>query len=93
MANESKWNRESIIKSQADYKGNSHFDLVEVEIIKDGDYYKKGQKDKVHPTVAAILKAKGLIGDYENNIVKRDSAAPLISDVDVAKITTGDKEL
>lgn len=48
-------------KAQAEYKGNQHSDLVEVEIIKDGDYLKKGQKKIVHPTMAAILKAKGLI--------------------------------
>lgn len=56
---------EDLRKSQADYKGNSHFDLVEVEIVKDSNYYKKGQKDKVHPTVAAILKQKGLIKSYK----------------------------
>jgi len=93
MADEKTLTNESVVKSQADYKGDSHFDLVEVTIIKDGSYYKKGDKDKVHPTMAAILKKKGLIGDYENKILKRDSAAPLLSDLDVIKITTGDKEL
>jgi hypothetical protein len=53
-----------IQQAQAEYKGNSHFDLVDVEIVKDGDFYKKGDKDKVHPTLAAILKAKGLIEKY-----------------------------
>lgn len=52
---------ETLQKSQAEYKGNSHFDNVDVEIIKDGSFYKKGDKDSVHPTTAAILKAKGLI--------------------------------
>lgn len=52
---------ESIQKAQAEYTGNTHFDTVEVEIIKDGSFYKKGDKDTVHPTLAAILKAKGLI--------------------------------
>lgn len=52
---------QSIKESQAEYKGNSHFDTVEVEIIKDGSFYKKGDKDTVHPTMAAILRSKGLI--------------------------------
>ena len=55
----------SIIKSQANYKGNSMHDLVEVTIIADGSFYKKGDTDKVHPTTAEILKAKGLIKDYK----------------------------
>jgi len=57
--------KEEITRAQADYKGNSHFDLVDVEIVKDGDYYKKGDKDRVHPTLAAILKKKGLIDSYK----------------------------
>lgn len=52
---------ETLQKSQAEYTGNSHFDLVDVEIVKDGNFYKKGDTDKVHPTMALILKAKGLI--------------------------------
>ena len=52
---------ETLQKSQAEYKGNSHFETQEVEIIKDGSFYKKGDKDTVHPTMALILKAKGLI--------------------------------
>lgn len=55
-----------IRKSQADYTGNTHFDLVDVVIVKDGDFYKKGDTDKVHPTLAAILKHKGLISSYES---------------------------
>ena len=53
--------KDSITLAQTEYKGNSQSDLVDVEIVKDGSFYKKGQKDKVHPTVAAILKEKGLI--------------------------------
>lgn len=52
---------ETLQKAQTEYTGNSHFDTVEVEIVKDGSFYKKGDKDTVHPTMAAILKAKGLI--------------------------------
>lgn len=51
--------------AQADYTGNSHFDLVDIKIVKDGDFYTKGQEDKVHPSLAAILKKKGLIDSYE----------------------------
>jgi len=85
--------KSEIVKSQADYKGNSHFDLVEVEIIKDGSFYKKGDKDKVHPSLAAILKAKGLIGEYEKNVVKRDSSTPMLTDLESQKVQDGDKEL
>lgn len=53
--------KDSIVLAQTEYKGNSQSDTVEVEIIKDGSFYKNGQKDTVHPTVAAILKQKGLI--------------------------------
>lgn len=82
-----------IIKSQADYKGNSHFDLVEVKIIKDGDFYKEGDKDKVHPSLAAILKKKGLIGDYEKDVVKRDSNFAMLTDLESQKVQDGEKEL
>lgn len=53
----------SFVKAQAEYQGNSHFDLVEVEINQDAPRYgyKKGQKDQVHPTMALLLKEKGLI--------------------------------
>jgi len=53
--------KDSVVLAQTDYKGNSQSDLVDVEIVKDGSFYKEGQKDRVHPTVAAILKEKGLI--------------------------------
>jgi len=70
---------QDMVQSQADYKGDSHFDLVDVTIIKDGDYYKKGDKDKVHPTLATILKAKGLISDdvdvNKNNVSVKDKTA------------------
>jgi len=88
-----KGTKSEIVKSQADYKGNSHFDLVEVEIVKDGSFYKKGDKDKVHPSLAAILKAKGLIGEYEKNVVKRDSSTPMLTDLESQKVQDGDKEL
>lgn len=53
--------KEAIVKSQTSYKGNNQAELVDVKIIKDGNHYKQGDVDKVHPTTAAILKAKGLI--------------------------------
>lgn len=56
---------EELRLAQADYKGNSHFDIVEIKIVKDGDFYVKGQIDQVHPSLAAILKKKGLIDKYE----------------------------
>ncbi|HMK57765.1 MAG TPA: hypothetical protein VK462_01790 [Nitrososphaeraceae archaeon] len=93
MAAEDKFTREGLIKSQADYKGNSHFDYVDITIIKDSDYYKKGDKDRVHPSLAAILKAKGLIGDYEKDVKKRDSSAPMLTDLEVVKVLDGEKEL
>ena len=93
MSDEKKVTKSDIVKSQADYKGNSHFDFVVVEIIKDGSFYKKGDKDKVHPTMAAILKAKGLIGDYENNVAKRDSSANMLTDLESQKVQDGEKEL
>lgn len=55
----------NFVAKQAEYKGNSHFDLVEVTITKDAPKYgyKEGQKDVVHPTMALLLKEKGLIDD------------------------------
>lgn len=59
----SKADRETLQKSQANYKGNSHSDLVKVKIIADGKHVKAGQEKIVHPTMAQLLKAKGLIAD------------------------------
>lgn len=53
--------KESIKKAQANSKSKSQHDLVDIEIKKDGSFYKKGDKDKVHPTVAEILKERGLL--------------------------------
>lgn len=61
MAEDKKATKEEIVKSQAKSKSKSQHDLVEVEIVKDTAYYKKGQKDKVHPSVAEIFKTKGII--------------------------------
>ncbi len=61
MADEKAITKETLIKSQAQSKSKSQQDLVEVEIIKDGDFYKKGVKDQVHPATAEIFRAKGLI--------------------------------
>lgn len=85
--------KESIIKSQADYKGNSHFDYVDIEIVKDGSFYKKGDKDRVHPSLAAILKEKGLIGEYENKVKKRDSSVPMLTDLQSLQIQEGELDL
>lgn len=51
------------VKAQANYEGNEHSDLVKITIIKDGNHYKKGDTDIVHPSLAELLKAKGLIAD------------------------------
>jgi hypothetical protein len=93
MSEEKKGTKSELVKSQANYKGNSHFDYVDITIIKDGDFYKKGDKDRVHPATAAIFLAKGLIGEYENNVKKRDSSAPMLTDLDVSKVVEGEKEL
>lgn len=76
MAEESKAKaitKDELVKSQTAYKGNSQSDLVAIEIIQDGSFYKKGDKDNVHPTTAAILKKKGLIKTYKGD--KSDSSA------------------
>jgi hypothetical protein len=93
MSNEKRGTKAELVKSQSEYKGNSHFDYVDVEIVKDGSFYKKGQKDRVHPTMAAILKEKGLIGEYEKDVKKRTSAEPMLTDVEVVKVLEGEKEL
>ena len=93
MSDKSAATKDSIIKSQADYKGNSHFDFVDVEIIKDGSFYKKGDKDRVHPSLAAILKEKGLIGDYEKSVKERGSDVPMLTDVQSLQVQEGELDL
>ena len=93
MAEDKKATRAEILKSQADYKGNSHFDYVDIVIIKDSKHYAKGDKDRVHPSLAAVLKAKGLIGDYESKVKKRDSNFSMLTDLESQKVQDGDKEL
>lgn len=55
---------DSLIKSQANYKGDSAHDLVKIEIIKEGDgktnFYKRGDTDEVHPATAEIFIEKGI---------------------------------
>jgi biopolymer transport protein ExbD len=53
--------KDNLKQAQAKSKSKSQQDLVSIEILKDGNFYRKGDKDKVHPTVAEILKVKGLI--------------------------------
>lgn len=53
----------TIKRSQANYKGNQHGDLVEITIEHDGKYVKAGDKLKVHPTAACIYKEMGLISN------------------------------
>lgn len=69
--------KDQLVKSQTNYKGNSHFDYVDVEIIKDGSFYKKGDKDRVHPSLAEILLKKGLIKEI-----------PRVKTIDTSKIIT-----
>ncbi len=81
-------------KVQAAYKGNSHFDLVAVAIVKDGDFYKEGEKDKVHPTTAAILESKGLIAKgWENKVVERSSAENLLNETQTQEVQDGDRDI
>lgn len=55
--------------AQSEYKGNHHMDKVEVTINQKTKYYKKGQKDTVHPTVALIMQEKGIIDKgWEKNV-------------------------
>lgn len=88
MSQEKKASKKAIVKSQAEYEGNSHFDLVKVTIIKDGDYYKEGDTDEVHPSLAAILKEKGLISDYKD--IKTRKTDAIITDVESLQINEGD---
>jgi len=93
MSEKNKATKAELVKSQADYKGNSHFDLVKVTILKDTDFYKEGDTDTIHPTLAAIFKKQGIIGDYEKDVVKRDSGALMLTELEVQKVLEGEKEL
>lgn len=55
----SKENKDNKV-AQANYKGNSLRDKVNIEISEDSKYYRKGDKDCVHKATAELLKAKGL---------------------------------
>jgi hypothetical protein len=76
MAEEKSMSKADIMASQASYKGNSHFDLVKVKITKAGDFYKEGDEDIVHPTLAAILKAKGLISNLGEKFTRPEWVLP-----------------
>jgi len=80
--------------AQAAYKGNSHFDLVEVTIVKANEYYKAGEKDKVHPTTAALFEQKGLIAPgWENKVVERSSAENLLTEIQTQEVLDGDRDI
>jgi len=65
--------------AQSEYKGNHHMDKVEVTINQKTKYYKKGQKDTVHPTVALIMQEKGIIDKgWEKNV--KPYNAPRVED-------------
>lgn len=82
------------VQSQAAYKGDSHFDLVEVTIVKDGKFYKEGQKDFVHPATAAILEHKGLIEKgWEKKVVERQSSDPLLDRDQVDAVLEGERDI
>jgi len=69
---------------QSGYKGNHHMDKVEVTISKDTKYYKKGQKDTVHPTTAFIMEEKGVIEKgWEKNV--KTYNAPKVVDGQLAQ--------
>ena len=53
--------KDEIKKTQAKARSKSQADTVEVEFVKDTSFYKKGDKDRVHPTTAEIFKAQGYI--------------------------------
>jgi len=80
MADDQKTEKaENTRKSQAAYTGNHHQDKVEVTINKKTKYYKKGQKETVHPTVAHIFEEKGIIDKgWEKDVVKYN--APKVVD-------------
>lgn len=86
MSDEKKGTKDELVKSQSQYTGNTHFDYVDVTIIKDGDYYKEGDKDRVHPTLAFILEKKGLIAKgFEKNIKTKDTEK-ILTDVQVLDV-------
>lgn len=64
---------EELQKSQAEYKGNDLYELVEVTFTEASKYYKKGAKDVVHPATAEVFKAKGL--KFTSKKVDRDKLA------------------
>lgn len=51
----------AIKTAQSNSKSKSQLDKVEVTFKKDTSYHKKGEKKKVHPSVAEIFKAKGIV--------------------------------
>lgn len=66
--------KDTLVTSQAKYKGSSLHDLVDIKITKAGRYYKVGDTDKVHPATAAIFKELGIIDTYEGDKVEEKSA-------------------
>lgn len=64
---------EELQKTQAEYKGNDLYELVELTFTEDSTYYKKGSKDEVHPATAELFKAKGL--KFTTKKVDRDKKA------------------
>lgn len=78
---------ESLQKSQAEYKGKEITDLVEVTFTEDSEYYKKGDKDEIHPATAELFKAKGL--KFTEKKVDRDKKAKEIK----AELEKFEKEL
>lgn len=65
-------------ESQAKYEGNHHMDKVEVTINQETPYYKKGQKDTVHPTTALIFESKGIIDKGWDKKVKAYNAPKVV---------------
>ena len=51
----------AIKTAQAKSKSKRQTDKVEVVFKKDTNYHKKGEKKTVHPSVAEIFKAKGVV--------------------------------
>ena len=91
MAKEAKMTTEELVKSQSNYKGDSHFEYVDIEIIEAGSFYKKGDKDRVHPSLAQILLKKGLIKTIPN--VKKIDTSKLISEADSKLVVDGVKTI